>query len=62
LRKQDTDKLINQERYFRYDPEDACELYNVDPFCRQTGELGSNRPEIATPAQKINLDNKTRFG
>ncbi len=30
--------------------------------CRQTGELCSNRPEIATPAQKINLDNKTRFG
>jgi hypothetical protein len=24
-------------------------------------EADSNRPEIATPAKKINLDNKTRF-
>jgi hypothetical protein len=28
----------------------------------QTGDLCSNRPEIAIPAQKIKLDNKTRFG
>jgi hypothetical protein len=27
-----------------------------------TGEQCINRPEIATPAQKIKLDNKTRFG
>gem|GEM_PF-5826680 len=29
--------------------------------CRQSGELCSNRPEIATPAQKINVDNKNRY-
>jgi hypothetical protein len=29
---------------------------------RHTGGLCSNWPEIAIPAQKINLDNKGRFG
>jgi len=29
---------------------------------KQTGDLCSNWPEIAIPAQKINLDNKTCFG
>jgi hypothetical protein len=28
----------------------------------QNGELCSNRPKIALPTKKINLDNKTRFG
>jgi hypothetical protein len=43
---------------------DGC-FYNDAAFmvCSppDTGELCSNRPEIAMPAQKINLDNKTRF-
>jgi hypothetical protein len=29
--------------------------------CRQSGELFSKCPGIATPAQSIDLDNKTRF-